>query len=532
MTDDPQREALLPRAVRGLGDDRTAAWAHYVSLALAGGVLAYLGRNMWFWYDEWAWIWQPENELWSGHVGHWSTVPILIWMAMQATLGLSSYAPFLLLEIATHLVTAHLLWRLTRRVGASAWLATGLVSVFLLLGAGAQNLFWAFQYAYIGSIACGLGAVLLALRRQGGVGSLVGIAGLLSLGAANAGTVLPFFVPVALILWRTRGLRATALTLAVPTLLYAFWVVFVAGPSEADLMRARGVDVLLVPLFAGSMYVEGLGNVVPLPWIGAVLVGILVIAVFRLLRRGASLEEYAVLVVTAAGALFSILTGFSRWNLGLQTAEHGRYTYFLCVTLMPLAALLTTRLVRGSALRAAAVALALLFVGVYNVGTLVVAARSDAARAAFTHETVSAGLDLLDRHPGAVDTARSPDPVLMPAVTIGDLAVLRDVDDLRTIPFGEEARLTALVNVGLTLTPTSNTVECGPLPEGARLASGAVLVADDEVDVTIVAVDGGAQGRPRTLTLQPGAWEIAILDGARGAVEGSSGPIAVCEGTG
>jgi len=144
----------------------------------AAVILMVLGRSMTFWQDEWGSItfsggpidfFKPVNE-------HWSTFPLLLYRATFGVIGLGSYLPYLAEVIALHLVAvaaAHLLLRpKTGRL-----VATLACVPMLLLGSGSENLFWAFQTGFVGSVAFGLWALML-LERSGRA-SLVGASVLL-----------------------------------------------------------------------------------------------------------------------------------------------------------------------------------------------------------------------------------------------------------------------------------------------------------------------------------------------------------------
>src|SRR5207302_10981600 len=73
--------------------------------------------------------------------------------------------PYLVVLLLLHLGTAYLLWRVMLRSGADGWVATAFAGVFLLLGAGYENLIWAFQIGFITSTLCG--AALLILTDPG-----------------------------------------------------------------------------------------------------------------------------------------------------------------------------------------------------------------------------------------------------------------------------------------------------------------------------------------------------------------------------
>lgn len=513
MSTASRSSAAARRVIDALRSDRAASIAHYASLVIGFAIVAYVGRTQWFFYDEWGFMWNPQERLWAGHAGHWSTVPILIWMAMQATLGLSSYLPYLFLEILTHVVAAHLLWRVLNRVGAARWISTGLVAVFLVLGAGAENLLWGFQYGYIGAIACGLGALLIALRPRLGTGGIVAIAGLLVLGAATSGTVIPLFLPVALVLWRSHGWRATLLGVGIPVVVYLGWYFLVAGPNANSALRAQGVEILLVPQFMGFMFVEGIGRLIPLPYIGAVVTALIGIWIMLVLRRRLTPELMAVVGLVGAAVVFAAMTGYSRWGTTLESASATRYVYFLYVTLAAAVALMFTRVIRDSGARLLLALGLIAFTGVYNLGTLITTARADAAREDFGHQAISAALEMSERFPGMLDEDASPEPVYV-KLSFSTLQALHERDGLTAIDYSPEAWLTALVNLGLTTTDAASPASCTPVEVGTRIPSGAVVSSEaDDVWLRVAAVDdAGLQGQPRSILLEEGGQRLETLD--------------------
>ncbi|HEV2761257.1 MAG TPA: hypothetical protein VGV86_16980, partial [Acidimicrobiales bacterium] len=145
---------------------RLAVALHVV--ALVGGflVLLYCNRDQWFFGDEWDFLGHrgvvgAERTIWAPHTDHWSTGPILIYRALYHRYGLLSYMPYVTVLLVLHVAVTHLLWRLMVRAGVDGPLATALSAVYVLLGAGYENLLWAFQIGFIGSVALGFAALLL-----------------------------------------------------------------------------------------------------------------------------------------------------------------------------------------------------------------------------------------------------------------------------------------------------------------------------------------------------------------------------------
>ena len=75
---------------------------------------------------------EPHNE-------HWVTFPVLIYRALFSVFGVRTYLPYLLVLVVSHLLIAHLLWRLMLRYGVDWLVATGAAAVFMVLGAGGKT---------------------------------------------------------------------------------------------------------------------------------------------------------------------------------------------------------------------------------------------------------------------------------------------------------------------------------------------------------------------------------------------------------
>ncbi len=147
---------------------RPGRWTvlHLASLVGILAVVTYLARGQWFFGDEWDFLvfrgirGAHRFGLWSPHNEHWSTIPILLWRGVFHFVGISSYWPYMGLLFATHLLCVHFLWRILRRLPhVSPPLAIAGAAALGLYGAGWEDLLWAFQIGFIGSLAFGLGLV-------------------------------------------------------------------------------------------------------------------------------------------------------------------------------------------------------------------------------------------------------------------------------------------------------------------------------------------------------------------------------------
>ena len=100
--------------------------------------------------------------------------PVTIYKLVLATFGMESAFPVQVISTLVFLLSATLLFAyLRRRVGD--WPALLGSALILFLGASWLDLLWAFQIAFSGSIAAGLGA-LLALDRDDRVGDRIACA--------------------------------------------------------------------------------------------------------------------------------------------------------------------------------------------------------------------------------------------------------------------------------------------------------------------------------------------------------------------
>ena len=245
-------------------------------MALAG--LLWYTRRQWFTEDDWEFIHRlipgaGKLGLFVPHNEHWVTLPLLVFRGLFAVVGLRSYVPYLAVLLALHVITAHLMWRIMLRAGADALLATAVAAVFLVLGTGAENLDWAFQVGFVGSLAAGLGMVLAA---QGpGPRHLVAawLLGVASLMCSGLGPIM--VVAAALTALLVFGWRRALLTASVPMVVFAAWWLVVGRnpPTPPVPHGALGSvpDYVFTGITSAAADISGLAFVgalllVPLAW--------------------------------------------------------------------------------------------------------------------------------------------------------------------------------------------------------------------------------------------------------------------------
>ncbi|HVF13751.1 MAG TPA: hypothetical protein VM942_04080, partial [Acidimicrobiales bacterium] len=223
---------------------RVVAIGHALSLVAGLVVLLVVNRNQWFAGDEWDFLARrglhgAEAGLFEPHNEHWSTGPILVYRALYSLVGLRSYLPYIAVLVLVHLALAHLLWRIMRRVGVDPWVSTALAAVFAVLGAGTENLVWAFQIGFVGSVLLGM-VVILLVDHDGPFDRRDHVAWLVSVVALTfSGISVTMVVIAGLTVLLRRGWAQAAKTVVVPAAVYLLWLM-VAG---RDSLGAQSNDL-------------------------------------------------------------------------------------------------------------------------------------------------------------------------------------------------------------------------------------------------------------------------------------------------
>jgi hypothetical protein len=155
----------MPGGIRG---ERVALLGLAIAVAASMVWLLRLDSQLTFIADDWMLL--VKRHEWSFdyflHPFHGNLVlgPGVVYKFLQETVGMGSATPYYFVAIATFALSAVLLFfYLRRRVGD--WLALCGAVLILFLGAAFEDLLFAFQVGYFGSVAAGLG-MLLCLDRE------------------------------------------------------------------------------------------------------------------------------------------------------------------------------------------------------------------------------------------------------------------------------------------------------------------------------------------------------------------------------
>lgn len=334
----------MTRRVRAVGAGPTLLVA--VVMLASGALLVRLNRGLWFFGDDWAFLLDRGSRpgglgLLDPHNEHWSTIPVLIYRSLYAVFGLAHYLPYVLPVIFAHLSVVALMFVLLVRLGANRWVAAWVASVIAFLGSGAENMVWAFQVGFVGSVVFGLLAVLLydTLRPSRVSVALVWAACILSLMCSGVGITM--VVLVAAFALGRHGLRAALVVMSLPAFVYVAWY---AGWGRAAVrpQPPERLDYLKVPEYVWTGVLTTWERNIGVAAAGAVAAAVLVGACLAL--RGTRLALLARAGVLAA-LIQLLLSGVSRIGFGVEQATASRYSYLVSVLMLPAAALLLTAVV-------------------------------------------------------------------------------------------------------------------------------------------------------------------------------------------
>jgi hypothetical protein len=344
-----------------------------VAVAASGALILNYDRHLTFVSDDWRVMtsrpgWGPDALL-KAFNEHLILIPTVIFKALVELFGMGSALPFFVVSIGLFLLCAVLLYiYLGPRVGE--WAALVGAVLVLFLGAAFEDLFWAFQMGFFGSVAAGLGA-LIALDREDDRGDRWACALLLvSIGCGGVGLA---FVAAAFadLAFGRRPRRNRAWVALVPLALYVGWRL---GWGETAGSQVSFETIRGLPRYVFNAAAAGTASLLGReafaddghpPLLASLLVIVLVfVAGARMIRQRQFSRGLAVALALALS--YWLLIGLNRTG-GHQVALLSRYQYPSAVFILVVAAELLrgVRIPRLAATVAAVVTAAAIVGGIW-----------------------------------------------------------------------------------------------------------------------------------------------------------------------
>ena len=298
-----------------------------VGVVVCAAVL-WLSRTYTFYFDEWsfitqapdstvAWFVQPHNE-------HPAILFRVVYSALLNSAGLRSYLPYMAVLLVLHLANVLLLVELVRRRnGDLIGLAAG--ALLLVAGGGWEDMLWAFQMAWLASVAFGLGMLIVLqgpathLRAATAAALLTG-----SLAFSGIGVV---FAVAATVLMALNPQRRRFLVWLVPVaVLLLAWYVFVGYAGNHPNPPPTAANVFRLPAYVSWGVAASAGGVAGIAGWPALAVLAAAVAVIGWTWWRHRPDALALSVVAALVAFYAV-TGMTRAQLGWQQSGSSRYVY-------------------------------------------------------------------------------------------------------------------------------------------------------------------------------------------------------------
>jgi hypothetical protein len=392
-----------------------ARWIVAGGSLIVCAVLLVFARDYTFFHDEWTFIvtspgwnlgtiFRPHNE-------HPSMLLRLVYLALLDTVGLRSYVPYMVVLLLFHLADVVLLFEVIRR-RAGDLIAVAAAGVLLVLGAGAEDYLWAFQLAWLASVAFGLAALLVLQGRstplRGG-----GAAGLLAVSLMFSGIGLPFAIAAAVILLASPGRRRDLVWFLPVALALVLWSVTFGRLGNHPDPQPSAFNLVLDPLYTlwglGASAAGLIGASADFGAVALIVAGLVLILAWRRRRP----DPWTLGVAFALVAFYAI-AGLTRAQLGYQQAAASRYVYVAAVFWLILLADAARGIPWRGSWRVALVAL----VSLVCLGNIAALAQNMAGRQTLMQQA-AADFQALDaeRHDPCLNPDAEVDSIVMTRVT-------------------------------------------------------------------------------------------------------------------
>ncbi len=329
------------------GQARAAAWIFVGFVLVSVVVLVLLGRYFWFHGDEWNYLVDRNggnlSDLLSARNEHLSLIPIASFRILFNTFGLRTYLPYQFPVIVLHLVAAVLLWIIIRRTRVNPWIAAAAASAFVLFGTGEETIFWAAQIGQGGTIAFGLGQLVVA-DHDGPIDWRDWIAlglGFLAFLCSGFAMFTVFIVGVVVLV--RRGLRPALLQTVPIGVAFLVWTA-AFGPDRVTDPFHQATSWPKIFEFVWQGLVKSFES---LAWgstgLAAVLAILLAVGFTLAVRRVPPSERLrrmiTPIIMLASTLAFLLVSGYGRWWLGPAAGGTSRYVYVVVAFMLPALAL-------------------------------------------------------------------------------------------------------------------------------------------------------------------------------------------------
>ena len=430
-----------------------------MALVVAATILV-LSRGYTFYFDEWDFIQSAPDWGWASslepHNEHPVILPRLIYTALLFTFGLHTYVPYMLVLVALHATSAVLLFELVRR-RAGDLVGIACAAMLLALGAGWENLLWAFQITFVGSVACGLG-MLFALEGSPTTPPRLAVAVVLLVASLMfSGIGLFFGVVAAARLLLDPSRRRELVWLAPVALAFAAWYLAFGHGGAATVPPPSAANLFLLPAYVGWGLAGSAAGIIGVT--GFPALAVLVLAAGAIGFAWWRERPGPLALGVAAGLLtFYVVTGLTRAQIGFDQSASGRYVYigavFWLILLADAARLLPWQGTWRPALAA------VVFLACFNSSVLLVAYAAGKT-AVMQREIADLQALAVERSDKCLNPTGAVDPLVMPHVTSPALyyrAIDRFGDPTAGLPITDRADFerarSNLVSSGCTPTYT------------------------------------------------------------------------------
>jgi hypothetical protein len=222
-----------------------------VAAIVATAAILWLARTYTFYFDEWTFITTAPDWTWRTFLEPHNEHPVMLTRAsyavLLATVGLHSYLPYTAVNLALHAASVVLLFEVVRR-RAGDLIGMSAAALLVIIGTGWEDLLWAFQIQFIGSVACGLG-MLLVLQGQRSRRRLILAAALLTASLMFSSVGLFFGLGAAVLLLGTPGRRRDLWWFVPVGFALAAWFVAFGRSGTAGTNAPSIGDLASLPLY-------------------------------------------------------------------------------------------------------------------------------------------------------------------------------------------------------------------------------------------------------------------------------------------